>query len=132
MRALSIVAPPLIGIDRLRSAEGTGLVVMGTFLSNFNIEQIIENRHREVGQEDLVDLIEDLLASGGVRSSDLLREKLIKLRISVEIDIAAVGRDLRTGKVHGAIGIVGIGAGVLSHIVLTGHATLQERTKEGA
>src|SRR5438477_4277053 len=131
-RALAVITPPVPDVHRLRSPKGAGLVVMRAFFGDLNINKVVLANEWKLCQVDLVNLIEDLLASSSICRRHFLRKEMIELRVAIEIVITPIRRNLAASIVDGIIWIVRVRTGPFSKIVLSWLTTLEEWTKVGA
>ena len=112
--ALAGGAPPVHDINRLRGTFGTNYIVVSGVFDDGDIMRLVLGDEREVRQVDLVDLVEDCLASGGIGSLLLLSEELIQSRVAVEGIIASTiaigsGWDLTAGKDRRIVTVIDVG-----------------------
>ncbi len=97
-----------------------------------DVRRPVQRDEREVGQVDLVDLVEDLLPRSGIGRRLLLQEQLIQLVVAVEVNVEASRWKLVATEQRRVIGIIGKRIFELGDIIGARLATGQEGAKERA
>lgn len=70
---------------------------MGVEFVHGDISRAVQYYKWELGQVDLMDLVEDLLANIGIAARLFLFVQIVQLRVAIEHDIETGWRDLRAG-----------------------------------
>src|SRR2546421_9199504 len=104
--ALASVTPPLPVVDGLCRPTRCRSIVVSVLLGDIDVQWRVERDEGEVGQVNLMNLVEYLLALIGVSSGLLSDIQLVQIRIAIEQDVEAVGRDLVGGRDRSIIGII--------------------------